>query len=610
MRSIRLSLIVYFLILLALALGAVSGFVYWTTAQTVAAKQQSTQELLLTQYEERCREERAKLDDALLYQARSLAGGLAQTQPQWNRLRMQGLLQLGLLSAGLNPNAQVLMPLWVAEGTPGTLAFRLHRIMSNDIQINEEDLTHIGDGDVTEYFQINSEWGNTWRSQSMEEYFFPFDPKQFARTALFTWKFDDTVIRPGVPLRRVTLKAPISRYRILWVPHRPPGAHADGRAEGRFEGRLPNRPEGRSEGNPGEPPSPRPPPERSHPSPTPAIFVQCACDTTRRDANLALIQADCDRELAKLETASAATLDSLRHQLLGISLTTFIATVAGGFWLVRLGLSPLQRLTEAVSRVSERDFRLQFEEPHLPAELRPIVERLTQALELLQRAFTREKQAAADISHELRTPLAALLTTTEVALRKARSPEEYRELLSDCRALGQQMSQLVERLLALARLDAGVDTLRKQEVDVTALAVQCAALVRPLAEARELRLQVHGSDPVVLTADPDKLREVITNLLHNAIEYNQPAGRVDMAVERRNGHLHVEVRDTGIGIPADSRERIFERFYRADPSREATGLHAGLGLAIVKGYVDLMGGSIAVESVEGQGSTFRVQLPA
>src|SRR5436190_1330888 len=88
------------------------------------------------------------------------------------------LLALALW-AGLNPNAQVLMPLWVAEGMPGTLAFRLHRIISNDIQINEDDLTHIGDGDVTEYFQINSEWGNTWRSQSMEEYFFPFDPKQF-----------------------------------------------------------------------------------------------------------------------------------------------------------------------------------------------------------------------------------------------------------------------------------------------------------------------------------------------------------------------------------------------------------------------------------------------
>src|SRR5205814_8332115 len=146
--------------------------------------------------------------------------------------------------------------------------------------------------------------------------------------------------------------------------------------------------------------------------------------------------------------------------------------------------------SDAVSRVSEKDFRLQFDDPRLPRELQPIADRLAQTLELLRRAFTREKQAAADISHELRTPLAALLTTTEVALRKSRTPDEYRELLQDCHATGKQMNQLVERLLSLARLDAGVDTFRPQDVDVAELAEQCAALVRPLAEARELHLQV------------------------------------------------------------------------------------------------------------------------
>src|SRR5262249_34955461 len=155
-----------------------------------------------------------------------------------------------------------------------------------------------------------------------------------------------------------------------------------------------------------------------------------------------------------------------------------------------LGLLPLRRLSYAVSRVSPKDFRLPFDEPHLPGELRPIVDHLNQTLEMLKRAFAREKQAAADISHELRTPLAALLTTIDVALRKPRSPEEYRELLEDCRASGQQMNQLVERLLALARLDAGVDLLRPQQVDVAMLADQCVSLVRPLAEARGLSLEV------------------------------------------------------------------------------------------------------------------------
>ena len=182
-------------------------------------------------------------------------------------------------------------------------------------------------------------------------------------------------------------------------------------------------------------------------------------------------------------------------------------------------------------------------------------------------------------------------------------------MLEEARASGQHMYGLVERLLTLARLDAGADHLRPREVDVTALADQCASLVRPLAEARGLKLEVHKNGPACVTADPDKLREVFTNLLHNAIEYNKPHGAIDVAVERHNGDVHVEVRDTGIGIAPDARQQIFERFYRSDPSRAAEGLHAGLGLAIVKGYVDLMGGKIDVESTEGQGSTFRVHLP-
>ena len=152
--------------------------------------------------------------------------------------------------------------------------------------------------------------------------------------------------------------------------------------------------------------------------------------------------------------------------------------------------------------------------------------------------------------------------------------------------------------------------MRPRDVDVANLAEQCATLVRPLAVARGLSLRVDRNGPVVLQTDPDKLREVLTNLLHNAIEYNRPDGRIELGLQRQNGNVLVEVRDTGIGIAAEAREHIFERFYRADPARQADGLHAGLGLAIVKGYVDLMGGRINVESTEGEGTTFRVELPA
>jgi len=419
----------------------------------------------------------------------------------------------------------------------------------------------------------------------------PLDLNLCGSIKLFDWRFDTYVLGPDEEVRRVTLKAPITRFnfRTLASPG-PPRVSRPGN-----EVLQPSQPALRDLINePG----------------AASLVIQCAVETDRRDAHIDVFRAEYEQELADLKAESAATLDRLRWRLLGIGLATFAATFVGGLVLVRAGLAPLRRLSDAVSQVSEKDFRLPFEERSLPSELRPIVERLTQTLEQLQRAFNREKQATADISHELRTPLAALLTTTDVALRKPRSAEEYRQSLEDCRAIGQQLCQQVERLLQLARLDAGVDALRPCEIDAAQLAEQCAALVRPLAEVRQLRLTVHNRGPALLLTDPAKLREVLTNLLHNAVEYNRPHGSIDLTVQRTHGKLAVEVRDTGIGIAADARPNLFQRYFRADPARHSTGLHAGLGLAIVKGYVDLMGGTISVESTPGEGSTFRVCLPA
>src|SRR5262249_32285502 len=159
------------------------------------------------------------------------------------------------------------------------------------------------------------------------------------------------------------------------------------------------------------------------------------------------------------------------------------------------------------------------------------------------------------------------------------------EFLQDCQLSGKQMNQAVDRLLTLARLDAGVEVVRSHEVDAAQVAEQCAAVGRPLAEARGLHLSVHRHGETHINTHPDKLREVLTNLLHNAIQYNTPDGSIDVSVARANGHLDLAVSDTGIGIAPEAREHIFERFFRADPSRGTDGLHAGLGLSIVKEFV-------------------------
>jgi heavy metal sensor kinase len=335
------------------------------------------------------------------------------------------------------------------------------------------------------------------------------------------------------------------------------------------------------------------------------VFIQVATPSPSRQQLLTQYQIS----LADLAKDSGLARQSIRNQLLWIIGLALAASTVGAIGLIAIGLAPLKRLSQAVRRISVKNFELQLEGASLPRELRPIRHQLTQTLEQLQRAFAREKQSVANISHELRTPLAALLNTLEVGLRKARSSEEYAKLLGDCQSIGEQMSELVERLLALARLDAGADVLRRRPVDLTGLAEECVRLVRPIAETRDVTVAVHARAPVTVDTDPDKLREIVTNLLHNAIEYNKPGGTIDLTLSQTNGQARLLVRDTGIGIPEVHRARIFERFYRVDDSRHADGMHAGLGLAIVRAYTDLLGGTIRVDSREGEGTTFELQLP-
>jgi len=143
-------------------------------------------------------------------------------------------------------------------------------------------------------------------------------------------------------------------------------------------------------------------------------------------------------------------------------------------------------------------------------------------------------------------------------------------------------------------------------MDIT---LQCADLIRPLAKARGIVLRLDLPNEITLQTDPDKLREVLVNLLHNAVEYNRPDGSIEISVKCLDDQVRIIVRDTGIGIKPEALGRIFERFYRADPSRHADTPHAGLGLSIVKSYVDLMGGSIKVDSSDA-GTAFIIDLPS
>jgi signal transduction histidine kinase len=586
MKSIRVSLVVYLLLLLGAAWGAASWLVYCSAAESLRAKQAANQELNRTLYREREREEHDRFDDQLLAKAQ-LVAHLIQTRFQREGTSVARFVALGLAQES---QAHLFTHLWFLQATtrspitpvPGSLA----RKLTTQIQINDADLPRDAEGGATEYYQVTHEIGITWPPHlDDEEPLFmtsKFDPQKHV-----DWKTDDYALPHGKTVRRVQLKF-VPATRITW-------------------GR-PRR--GSSSPTPTSGERPTPPPAPTVAVTLPWIVVHVAAEPIRRDLAITRLKSESQQKLAEQTAAAQEELSRLRQRLILIGVGAFLLTTLGGYFLVGLGLAPLRRLSEAVSQVSPRDFKLPISDDSLHGtELAPVADRLRETLEQLRRVFEREKQAAADISHELRTPVTSLLATLDVALKKPRTAEEYRQTLVDCRAVGGQMRQLVERLMALARLDAGSDRIKPVEIDVSELVEDVATMVKPLAGERGLKLHVDCPPDVTWKTDPDKLREILVNLLHNAIQYNKPNGSIDVSAETENGWLDLRVRDTGIGISPENSQRIFERFYRADPSRNANGLHAGLGLSIVKGYVGLLGGTVQVESQAGQGSTFHVRLP-
>lgn len=233
---------------------------------------------------------------------------------------------------------------------------------------------------------------------------------------------------------------------------------------------------------------------------------------------------------------------------------------------------------------------------------------LNAAFEHLGGAYKQQMRFTADASHELRTPLSVIITQTQMLLSRQRSLEEYREGLEICRRHAEGMRNLVNSLLDLARVDAAHLDLHFSDSNLSELVHDCARLVRPVADSRQITLTVDTQD-APCRIDEEKIRRVITNLLGNAIQYNLPCGKVHVTVRHERRTVILTVSDTGIGIPADHLPHIFERFYRVEKSR--TRLHGGtgLGLAICQALVKAHHGTIEAESEPNKGSTFRVELP-
>ncbi|GDY07167.1 hypothetical protein LBMAG52_06530 [Planctomycetia bacterium] len=282
--------------------------------------------------------------------------------------------------------------------------------------------------------------------------------------------------------------------------------------------------------------------------------------------------------------------------------------VVGGGWLSGRALRPLASMSVTAKNISVENISQRIDLAETDSELGQLALVLNQTFDRLQSAFEHQLRFTADASHELRTPLAVILSQTELTLSKPRSSDEYRTALETCQRAGRRMRSLIDSLLLLARFDAGHPELQRGSVDLAEVANESVELLRPLADERKITLRSEVL-PMSVVGDRDRLGQVVTNLLANAIRYNQEGGHVEVRVERVNGHAIVSVSDNGIGIPTEELPHIFERFYRVDKARTRVEGGTGLGLAICQSVVEAHGGQITARSEPEHGTTLEVRLP-
>lgn len=315
---------------------------------------------------------------------------------------------------------------------------------------------------------------------------------------------------------------------------------------------------------------------------------------------------------------SLKALQAARRRLLivlGVAIPlALILGSYGGLVLANQALRPVDRMTRAAEQIGEGDLTERVPTPAKMDEIGRLAATFNHMISRLQAAFDRQKQFTSDASHEMRTPLAVMRGDIEITLRRERTPEEYKRVLASNLEEIVRLSRLVEDLLMLARADAGRVELRREAVDLNALCQQMVEYITPLALQREQALlyepQMQPDLSVVIQADLQRIKQLLLNLLDNAIKYTDLKGRVTLGLRTEGNWAVLTVTDTGRGIPPEDVTHIFERFFRRSAKtsdRSAAGF--GLGLSIVKWIVDSHGGKIEAQSELGKGTTFFVHLP-
>lgn len=274
--------------------------------------------------------------------------------------------------------------------------------------------------------------------------------------------------------------------------------------------------------------------------------------------------------------------------------------------VTRRGLRPLVSMTEALQRVRPLRLNERLSTMGWPRELQPLATGFDEMLDRLEHSFTRLSQFSADIAHELRTPVANIRGESEVALTRARSAEEYREVIESTVGECERLSSIIDNLLFLARAEAAEQQVERRCFDGRAALDKIAGYYGAAGEEHQVAISVTGEGE--LCADPILFGRAVSNLVDNALRATPAGGKIEIALRAKSGAAEVSVVDTGSGIQPEDLPRVFDRFYRADRSRSSEG--TGLGLALVKSITELHGGATHITSTPGAGTTATLNFPS
>ena len=284
-------------------------------------------------------------------------------------------------------------------------------------------------------------------------------------------------------------------------------------------------------------------------------------------------------------------------------------SLAGGWFLAGRALRPVDAITLAAQRIAAGDLTQRLGMPTAHDEIGRLAATFNNMIGRLDASFRQIRQFTSDASHELRTPLTVMKGETDLILRRPRPLEDYKGVLESNLEEIDRMTRIVDELLFLSRADMG-------EVKMDALPVALEALVedvhrqaRVLGQDRNIEVVLGTVVPVIVQGDDLRLRELLLNLVENAMKYSHPGGKVEISLLRARQEARLSITDHGIGIAPDDHKRIFQRFFRTDVARAHTKKGTGLGLAICAWIADLHKGRVEVQSELGQGSTFTVVLP-